>query len=66
MTGWRKRQVIEMAREAGMSFTELFGAQRIIDGWLADLERFAKLVREDERERIKEENQRCYVTRGQA
>jgi hypothetical protein len=43
---------MEMAREAGMSFTELFGAQRIIDGWLADLERFEALVRADEREAL--------------
>jgi len=43
MTGWRKRQVIEMAREAGFeqvghdSFQEL----------TARMEAFAKLVRED-------------------
>lgn len=28
------------------------------------LERFAELVRQDEREHIKQENQRCYVERG--
>ena len=41
-----QEEIIRMAREAGMSFTELFGAQKIIDGWLGDLERFAALVRE--------------------
>jgi hypothetical protein len=30
------------------------------------VERFAALVAAAERERIKEENQRCYVARGQA
>ena len=46
MSGWRKRQVIEMAREAGFeqvghdSFQEL----------TARMEAFATLVREDERE----------------
>jgi len=48
MTGWRKRQVIEMAREAGFeqvghdSFQEL----------TARMEAFAKLVREDERKAL--------------
>lgn len=45
MTGWRKRTVMEMAREAGADYD---------DGvWLLmpdELEAFAKLVREDERE----------------
>ena len=46
MTGWRKRTIMEMAREAGFeqaghdSFQEL----------TARMEAFAKLVREDERE----------------
>lgn len=47
---------IEMAREAGMFFAESFGAQRIIDGWLVDIERFAELVRADERDRAMREN----------
>ena len=48
MTGWRKRQVIEMAREAGFeqaghdSFQEL----------TARMEAFAELVRADEREML--------------
>ena len=42
--------IIRMARESGMSFAELLGGQRIIDGWLADLERFAALVAAAERE----------------
>jgi hypothetical protein len=37
------------------------------DGWWIaydeDLERFAELVRQDERERIRQEDQRCYVER---
>lgn len=46
MSGWRKRTIMEMAREAGFeqvgndSFQEL----------TARMEAFAKLVREDERE----------------
>ena len=42
--------IIRMAREAGMAFSELFGGQRIIDGWLPDLERFAQLIAAAERE----------------
>jgi hypothetical protein len=30
-----------------------------------DLERFAELVRQDEREKIKREQQACYVERGE-
>jgi hypothetical protein len=33
-------------------------------GYDEELERFAELVRQDEREQIKQENQRCYVERG--
>ena len=57
---WRKREIMDMAREAGIGWAESLG------GMPKFLEAFAKLVREDERERIKEENQRCYVARGQA
>jgi hypothetical protein len=42
MTGWRKRQVVELAQEAG-----------VISGFNSvhpSIERFAELVREDERE----------------
>ena len=42
--------IIRMARESGMSFAEVLGSQCIIDGWLADLERFAALVAAAERE----------------
>ena len=42
MTGWRKRQVMEMAREAGWDAHHAEFDTRI--------EAFAKLVREDERE----------------
>ena len=41
MTGWRKRTIMEMAREAGIDGPGLY---------VKALERFAKLVREDERE----------------
>ena len=44
MSGWRKRQVIEMAREAG-----LLPCQSIHP---KDLEAFAALVRADEREKF--------------
>jgi hypothetical protein len=43
MTGWRKRTVMEMAREAGIR-------DCTCNGVFGCLERFAKLVREDERE----------------
>jgi hypothetical protein len=67
-SGWRKRTIMEMAREAGLIKTidccgvpDKFCGQ---DQWKGDLKAFANLVREDERERIKDENQRCYVARG--
>jgi hypothetical protein len=47
-----------MAREAG--------ADTLMYWDIEKLKRFEALVRADERERIKEENQRCYVARGQA
>jgi len=47
MTGWRKRQVLEMAREAWAEAGEAW----VVDGWFDDrskaFEAFAKLVRED-------------------
>jgi hypothetical protein len=45
----------------------MFSELPLMDAWVfseKSLEAFAKLVREDERERIKDENQRCYVARG--
>ena len=45
MTGWRKRQVIDMAREAHGPLTGTWW-----DMDVASLERFADLVRADERE----------------
>jgi hypothetical protein len=48
MTGWRKRQVMEMALEAGFNVEQGFLLR--ITGIDEDLERFAELVREDERE----------------
>ena len=52
MTGWRKRQVIEMAREAGAVFPA-GGSYHQFERH-EDLEAFAALVREDERHRITE------------
>ena len=45
---WRKRTIMEMAREAGLLVFQ-YGT---IDGSIKELEAFAKLVRSDERERI--------------
>ena len=48
MTGWRKRTIVEMAREAGAVFPA-DGSYHQFERH-EDLEAFAKLVREDERE----------------
>ena len=48
MTGWRKRQVMEMALEAGFNVEQGFLLR--ITGIDEDLERFAELVRNEERE----------------
>ena len=51
MTGWRKRQVIDMAREANIKFkTDVFRSDFCDGVYEDDLERFAELVRADERE----------------
>jgi hypothetical protein len=52
MTGWRKRQVLELAERASQSKQ---------DWWKDDdaLEAFAKLVRADEREVINDEWHSC-------
>jgi len=50
MTGWRKRQVLEMAREAGF---EQVGHDSFQE-FTARVEAFAAMVREDERHRITE------------
>lgn len=59
MTGWRKRQVMEMAREAGFEG----GAELTWEGVICteELEAFAKLVRADEREQTAQ----WYDTTGQ-
>ena len=67
--------IIEMAREAGFQtgtrdYANGVGSYPIAlpigyNTCLPELEAFAELVREDERERIKEENQRCYAARKQ-
>jgi uncharacterized protein (UPF0216 family) len=48
MTGWRKRQVVELAREAGAVFPA-DGSYHKFERH-EDLEAFAELVRADERE----------------
>ena len=48
MTGWRKRTIIEMAREAQLPYFYQTGDVAN----LKQLEAFAALVREEERERI--------------
>ena len=56
------RDTIDMAREAGFNIRHGFLTH--LTGIDEDIKRFEALVRADERERIKEENQRCYVARG--
>jgi hypothetical protein len=58
-----------MAREAWISEAEAEMLQSSEEcylscTYLADLKAFEALVRADEGERIKEENQRCYVAKG--
>jgi hypothetical protein len=48
MTGWRKRTIMEMAREAGFEGCAELTWENVI--CTEELEAFAKLVREDERE----------------
>ena len=53
MTGWRKRQVVDMALEAGLAFdSEEFPEiwQTYMNVGREEIERFAELVRADERE----------------
>jgi hypothetical protein len=66
MTGWRKKTIMEMARKAWAEAGEGWVAKGWFDDRAKAFEAFAELVRADERERIKEENQRCYIARGQA
>jgi hypothetical protein len=56
------QDIIEMAREAGFKGHQL----EYTDWYLKALENLVKLVAAKERERIKEEQQRCYVARGEA
>ena len=51
MTGWRKRQILEMAAMAGIPF---WGSSELLENF----EAFAKLVREDEREAL---TPRCWT-----
>lgn len=60
-----REDIIRMAREAGC-----FEKHKVFYFASPELEAFAALIaaasEAKERERIKEENQRCYVVRGQA
>jgi len=47
MSGWRKRQVVEMARE---SWLDVYGLGHDRQSFIKALEAFAELVRKDERE----------------
>jgi hypothetical protein len=47
MTGWRKRQVTDMARE---SWLDVYGLGHDRQSFIKALEAFAELVRADERE----------------
>jgi hypothetical protein len=61
------KTTIDMAREAGGREVDKDDPQCCIGSMAFDeheLKAFAQLVRADERERIKEENQRCYAARG--
>lgn len=62
------RNTIEMAREVkATAYTNRHYPDRTTYTFGPEqLKAFEALVRADERERIKEENQRCYVARGQA
>jgi hypothetical protein len=55
-----------MAREAGIIYFRDAFSEQHVQAVLQDLKAFEALVRADEREQIKEENQRCYVARGNA
>jgi hypothetical protein len=54
-------KTIDMARE---SWIDVYGLGHDRSKFIETLKHFEALVRADERERIKEENQRCYVARG--
>jgi hypothetical protein len=58
-----QKEIIVMADASGLS---LYGMGKNREQFIYYLEAFAKLVAAAERERIKEENQRCYVNRGEA
>lgn len=60
------KTTIKMAREAWAEAGEGWVTAAWFDDRAKAFEAFAALVRADERERIKQENQRCYVARGQA
>ncbi len=49
MSGWRKRQVVEMARE---SWLDVYGLGHDRESFIKALEAFSELVRADEREAL--------------
>ncbi len=56
-------EIIEMARQAGFTLSDHGRSASQVKRMMTN---FAKLVAAKERERIKEEQQRCYVDRGEA
>jgi hypothetical protein len=65
--GAHMRDTIDMAREAGWKDLRDYDSEMRDEVFLGNtysLKAFEALVRADERERIKEENQRCYVASG--
>jgi len=72
MTGWRKRQVMEMARE---SWLDVYGLGHDRQSFIKALEAFAELVCADEREKLLDmckeglwdaEGIRHHLSKGQA
>ena len=55
-----RENIMKWAKESGAMFDHITWVERDL---LPVFERFAELVRQDERERIKKEDQRCYVER---
>ena len=59
------KRIIELAQEAGFMLVtgDAFDENAWFECFPDQIERFAELIRQDERERIKQEDQRCYVER---
>lgn len=57
----------ELAEQAGLDAKEIRedGSETLYAFENFDIEHFAELIRQDEREKIKREQQACYVERGE-